>query len=114
VKSIKTLALVASTFGFSTIGLSLPTYAQQVASNQAAQVAIVNGNNNVVNQTNIVIINNRGRGNGENRFDSTRTTQAADIQGDRNFINQSSDTRIDNDRRGNNRDRHHHHHHWHH
>jgi hypothetical protein len=113
VKYIKTLALVAGTLGFSTIGLSLPTYAQQVASNQAAQVAIVNGNNNVVNQTNIVIINNRGRGNRENRFDSTKTTQTADIQGDRNSINQSSNTRIENDRRGNDRDRHHHHH-WHH
>jgi hypothetical protein len=111
VKSIKTLALVAGTLGFSTIGLSLPTYAQQVASNQAAQVAIVTGNNNVVNQTNILIINNRGRGNGENRFDSTKTTQTADIQGDRNSINQSSNALIDN---GHHRKDREHHHHWHH
>ena len=95
--AVKTLALVASTIGFANIGLSLPAYSQQVASNQAAQTAIVSGNNNVVSQTNISVINSRGRFNGDNRFRSTtRTTQTAEIQGDSNRINQASDARIDN------------------
>lgn len=95
--AVKTLALVASTIGFANIGLSLPAYSQQVPTNQAAQTAIVIGNNNVINQTNILVINNRGRFNGGNRFTSTtRANQAAEIQGDSNRINQASDARIDN------------------
>jgi hypothetical protein len=96
--AVKTLALVASTIGFANIGLSLPAHSQQVASNQAAaQTAIVIGNNNVVNQTNILVINNRGRFNNNSYLPSTtRTTQAAEIQGDSNRINQASDARIDN------------------
>lgn len=96
--AVKTLALVASTMGFANIGLSLPAHSQQVASNQAAaQTAIVIGNNNVVNQTNILVINNRGRFNSNSYLPSTiRTTQAAEIQGDANRINQASDARIDN------------------
>ena len=96
--AVKTLALVASTMGFANIGLSLPAHSQQVASNQAAaQTAIVIGNNNVVNQTNILVINNRGRFNSNSYLPSTtRTTQAAEIQGDSNQINQASNSRIDN------------------
>jgi hypothetical protein len=131
--AVKTLALVASTMGFANMGLSLPAHSQQVASNQAAaQTAIVIGNNNVVNQTNILVINNRGRFNSNNYLPSTiKTTQAAEIQGDANQINQASDARIDNsyspqandDRRENGHRHHHgserhsengHHRNWHH
>jgi hypothetical protein len=95
--AVKTLALVASTIGFANIGLSLPAHSQQVASNQAAQTAIVTGNHNVVSQTNTLVINSRGRFNGDNRFRSTtKTTQTAEIQGDSNRIHQASDARIDN------------------
>lgn len=95
--AVKTLALVGSTIGFASSGLSLPAHSQQAASNQAAQIAIVTGNNNVVNQTNILVINNRGRFGGGDRFGlTTRSTQAAEIQGDGNRINQASDARIDN------------------
>lgn len=93
--AVKILALVASSIGLASI--SLPAYSQSVDSNQAAQIAIVTGNNNVVNQTNILVINNRGRFGGGNRFTSmTRSNQAAEIQGDGNRIVQASDTRIDN------------------
>lgn len=93
--AVKILALVASSIGLASI--SLPAYSQSVDSNQAAQIAIVTGNNNVVNQTNILVINNRGRFGGSNRFTSmTRSNQAAEIQGDGNRIVQASDTRIDN------------------
>lgn len=95
--SVKTLALVASTIGFTNIGLSLPVYSQEIASNQANQTAIVIGNNNTVNQTNVLVINNRRRFNGNSPFSSTTsTTQAAEIQGNSNLINQASDARIDN------------------
>ena len=96
--AVKTLALVASTIGFANIGPSLPAHSQQVASNQAAaQTAIAIGNNNVINQTNILVINNRGRFNSGNSFSSTtRANQATEIQGDSNRINQATDARIDN------------------
>ena len=131
--AVKTLALVASTIGFANIGISLPAHSQQVASNQAAaQTAIVIGNNNVVNQTNILVINNRGRFNSNSYLPSTTsTTQAAEIQGDSNRINQASNTQINNsyslqanDDHRKNCHRHHqrserhsengHHHNWHH
>lgn len=95
--SVKTLALVASTIGFTNIGLSLPVYSQEIASNQATQTAIVIGNNNTVNQTNVLVINNRRRFNGNSPFlSTTSTTQSAEIQGNSNLINQASDARIDN------------------
>jgi hypothetical protein len=115
-KSIQTLALVAGALGFTTIGLSFPAHAEQVGSNLVNQMAIVTGNNNIVNQTNILVINNRGRSYGSDPYTS-KTSQSADIQGDRNRIDQSSDARIDSERhhhKHNNRSGNGHHHHWHH
>jgi hypothetical protein len=114
--AVKTLALVASTMGFANVGLSLPVHSQQVLTSQsAAQTAIVIGNNNVVNQTNILVINNRGRFNSNSYLPSTtKTSQAAEIQGDSNQTNQASDAQIDNsyssqtnDAHGENGHRHH-------
>ncbi|WP_310489630.1 hypothetical protein [Chamaesiphon sp. VAR_69_metabat_338] len=91
-------SLLVFALGFATLGLSLPAHADTATVVSNNQSAIVTGNGNTTNQTNITSVRNAqtGRRTTSSTGNVVTNNQAIDVAGDNNTTNQSNQATIRN------------------